>query len=106
MKLSNEQLNYLNNILVANYAEAMGVILESQKRIQEEEKEKQKNLAKIYGFKYSVGTTFRQGRNIFTVVEIQPNRPKFPYIAKNESGTRYKWKEISIDAGLVKSVTP
>jgi hypothetical protein len=37
------------------------------------------------------GTTFRSGRAIFRIAELKPNSYKYPIIAVNERGARYKF---------------
>ena len=46
------------------------------------------------------GTTFNHNGTQFTVIKIHHNRPKYKYIAQNARGTKYKWDELTVRAGM------
>lgn len=37
------------------------------------------------------GKSFKQGKGIYTIVQLKPNSPKYPIIAVSERGARYKF---------------
>lgn len=56
----------------------------------------------VGGAAIGVGTQFKLRTCTFTVIALKPNRPKYPFVAQNQNGTRYKFSRASIESYLTK----
>ena len=56
----------------------------------------------FHGTGIKEGTAFLFRGTKFTITAIKPSRPKFPFVAQNDRGTKYKWSLTQVQAGLIK----
>lgn len=57
----------------------------------------QATVSNSYGFP-PIGTTFKSNFKCFTVIEYAPSRPKYPIIAKDGNGKRFKFPVHTVNA--------